>query len=73
MERLSITLRYLVTGNTFEDLKFISAIAPHTIGKVVIETYEAIISYLHEYIKVKSFLSKMTALYSLTIFIIYLP
>ena len=27
-ECLSIRLRYLATGNTFEDLKFISAIAP---------------------------------------------
>ncbi|XP_037794516.1 uncharacterized protein LOC119589929 [Penaeus monodon] len=50
-ERLSITLRYLTTGNTFEDLKFVSAIAPQTIGKIVIETCEAIISCLHEYIK----------------------
>ncbi|GFO43143.1 ankyrin repeat domain-containing protein 27 [Plakobranchus ocellatus] len=50
-ERLSITLRYLATGNTFEDLKFVSAIAPQTIGKIVIETCEAIISCLHDYIK----------------------
>ncbi|GFN94113.1 hypothetical protein PoB_002061900 [Plakobranchus ocellatus] len=39
-ERLSITLRYLATGNTFEDLKFASAIAPQTIGKIVIETFK---------------------------------
>lgn len=59
-ERLSITLRYLATGNTFEELKFVSAIAPQTISKIVIETCEAIISCLHEYIKVRlSFLSNM--------------
>jgi len=55
MERLSITLRYLATGNTFEDLKFISAIAPQTIGKLVIETCEAIINCLSGYIKVIRF------------------
>jgi hypothetical protein len=27
-QRLSITLHYLATGNTFEDLKFTSAISP---------------------------------------------
>ena len=27
-QRLSITLRYLATGNTFEDLKFTSALSP---------------------------------------------
>ena len=52
-DRLSITLRFLTTGNTFEDLKFVSAIAPQTIGKIVIETCEVIISCLHEYIYVK--------------------
>ncbi|KAK3764954.1 hypothetical protein RRG08_045756 [Elysia crispata] len=36
-ERFSITLRYLATGNTLKDLKFISAIAQQTIGKIVIE------------------------------------
>lgn len=50
--RLSITLRYLATGNTFEDLKFISAISPQSIGKIVIETCEALIYCLRNYIKV---------------------
>lgn len=51
-QRLSITLRYLATGNTFEDLKFISAISPQSIGKIVIETCEALIYCLRNYIKV---------------------
>jgi hypothetical protein len=51
-QRLSITLRYLATGNTFEDLKFISAISPQSIGKTVIETCEALIYCLRNYIKV---------------------
>jgi hypothetical protein len=37
--RLSITLRYLATGNNFEDLKFTSAISPRSIGIIVMETY----------------------------------
>lgn len=42
-ERLSITLRYLASGNSFEDLKFLTATSPQAIGKIVIETCEAII------------------------------
>ena len=38
LERLSVTLRYLATGNTFEDLKFLCAISPQTIGRIVVET-----------------------------------
>ncbi|XP_071056018.1 putative nuclease HARBI1 [Onthophagus taurus] len=49
--RLSTTLRYLAGGATYEDLKFLTAIAPQTIGKIVIETCEAIISTLKEYIQ----------------------
>jgi hypothetical protein len=37
-QRLSITLRYLATGNTFEDLKFTSAISPQSIDIIVMET-----------------------------------
>lgn len=50
--RLSITLCYLATENTFENLKFISAISPQSIGKIVIDTCEAIIYCLRNYIKV---------------------
>ena len=42
-ERLSITLRYLASGNSFEDLKFLTATSPQAIGRLVIETCEAII------------------------------
>ena len=38
LERLSVTLRYLATGNTFEDLKFLCAISAQTIGRIVVET-----------------------------------
>ncbi|RUM45877.1 MAG: hypothetical protein DSY80_02855 [Desulfocapsa sp.] len=50
-ERLSVTLRYLATGNSFEDLKFSSAVSP---GKIVIETCEALITCLGPYIKVST-------------------
>lgn len=51
-QRLSITLRYLATGNTLEDLKFHSAIAPQTISLIITETCDAIIHVLKEFIKV---------------------
>ncbi|KAI8124595.1 hypothetical protein CVS40_5130, partial [Lucilia cuprina] len=35
----------------FTDLKFLTAISPGTIAKIVIETYEKIITNLKEYIK----------------------
>jgi len=59
-QRLSITLRYLATGNTFEDLKFISAISPQSIGKIVIETCEALIYCLRNYIKVSYIFCRQT-------------
>lgn len=55
-QRLSITLRYLATGNTFEDLKFGCAVSPQAIGKIVIETCEALIKVLDNYIKVRIYL-----------------
>lgn len=51
-QRLSITLRFLATGNTFADLKFISAISEQSIGIIVNETCEAIIEVLKDQIKV---------------------
>ncbi|XP_036325422.1 putative nuclease HARBI1 [Rhagoletis pomonella] len=50
--RLSATLRYLATGQKFEDLKFLTAISPRSLGRIVIETCEAIISCLSNYIRV---------------------
>jgi hypothetical protein len=52
-QRLSITLRYLATGNTFEGLKFTSAMSPQSIGASVMETCAAIIHNLKDYIKVR--------------------
>ncbi|XP_054747281.1 putative nuclease HARBI1 [Anastrepha obliqua] len=50
--RLSSTLRYLATGEKFEDLKFLTVISPRSLGVIVIETCEAIISCLSNAIKV---------------------
>jgi hypothetical protein len=36
---LSITLCYLATGNAFEDLKFINAVSPQSVGIIVPENY----------------------------------
>ncbi|XP_067633699.1 putative nuclease HARBI1 [Eurosta solidaginis] len=50
--RLSATLRYLATGEKYEDLKFLTAISPKSLGLIVLETCEAIISCLSNAIRV---------------------
>lgn len=50
---LSITLRYLATGNILEDLKFYSAISPQSLSLVIMETCNAIIQVLRHIIKVR--------------------
>nr|CAD7200619.1 unnamed protein product [Timema douglasi] len=50
-ERLAVTLRYLATGNSFEDLKFSSYIAATTIREIVEETCDALCVCLKDYIK----------------------
>ena len=52
-QRLSIVLRYLATGNNFEDLKFTIAISPQSIDIIVMETCTALIHSLKDYIKVR--------------------
>ena len=51
-QRLSITLRFLATGNTFEDLKYTSAVSPQSISNIVMETCTSLISSLKDYIQV---------------------
>ncbi|KAL4718671.1 hypothetical protein ACJJTC_008640, partial [Scirpophaga incertulas] len=50
-QRLSITLRYLATGNTLEDLKFHSAISPQSLTLIIMETCEAIVHGLKKLVK----------------------
>ncbi|XP_046417437.1 uncharacterized protein LOC124178244 [Neodiprion fabricii] len=45
-DRLTVTLRYLATGNTFQDLSYSTRIAANTISKVIDETLRAIVEVL---------------------------
>ena len=46
--RLLATLRYLATGNSFQDLTFSTRIAPNTLSQIIPETLQAIIKVLEE-------------------------
>lgn len=47
-DRLSATLRYIATGNTFQDLSYSTRIAPNTLSQIVYSTCLAIIKVLEE-------------------------
>ena len=52
-ERLSVTLRFLATGRSYEDLKFSAAISPQALGVIIPETCAAIYEVLKkDYLKV---------------------
>ncbi|KAJ8880739.1 hypothetical protein PR048_017209 [Dryococelus australis] len=50
-ERLMVTLRYLASGRTLEDLKFSCRIAPQTLEKIIPYNCEAIFKTLRNYRK----------------------
>lgn len=50
-QRLSITLRYPATGNTLEDFKFHSAISPQSLSLIIMETRDAIIHILKDFLR----------------------
>lgn len=54
--KLNATLRYLATGNSFQDLMFSTRIASNSLSQIIPETLQAIITVLEE--KVISFPSK---------------
>ena len=57
-ERLTVTLRYLATGRSLNDLKFSAIIAPNTLSLIIPETCDAIYKVLHkDYFKVRKFMS----------------
>jgi hypothetical protein len=58
-DRLSLTLRYLTTGNLFEDLKFTARVSPQLMGDLIPETCAAIIHVLKDYMKVRKALSSL--------------
>lgn len=52
-ERLIVTLRYLATGRSLEDLKFSAVISPQALGKIIPETCSCIYKALRKkYLKV---------------------
>lgn len=52
-ERLAVTLRYLATGRSYEDLKFSAIISPQALSKIIPETCWVIYKKLkNEYLKV---------------------
>jgi hypothetical protein len=61
-QRLSCTLRFLATGANFEELKFITTISPQSIGRIVVETCEAITLVLKNNIRVSNFYHTLTEL-----------
>lgn len=52
-ERLTVTLRYLATGRSYEDLKYSAAISVQSLGQIIPETCAAIYTVLKkQYLKV---------------------
>ena len=52
-ERLAVTLRFLATGRSYEDIKFSTMISPQSLGAIIPETCDAIYTVLKdEYLKV---------------------
>jgi hypothetical protein len=51
---IAATLRFLATGRSFEDLKFVTIISLHALGKIIPETCKAIYEALkHDHLKVR--------------------
>lgn len=53
-ERLTATLRFLVSGQSYEDLKFSTIISPQLMSTMIPETCWAIYKSLKHYIKVRN-------------------
>ncbi|KAJ8965637.1 hypothetical protein NQ314_003987 [Rhamnusium bicolor] len=53
-ERLTVTLRFLATGRSYEDLKFSTRISPQALSYIIPETCNAIHDVLQSYIKVSN-------------------
>jgi hypothetical protein len=66
-ERLAVTIRFLATGRSYEDLKFSAIISPQALGKIIPGTCKAIYSVLkNEYMKVNCLLYLITMNISIT-------
>lgn len=53
-EKLAVTLRYLVMGRSFEDLKYSALMGPRTISYPIVGTCEALICVFKDYMKVST-------------------
>lgn len=59
-ERLTVTLRYLATGNSYEDLKFRTGISPQSLSQIIPETCMAIYEALQkDYLQVSEIMEKI--------------
>ncbi len=52
MERLLITLRFLASGESYEDLSFLARVSPQAISYIVIDVCRALIGYLGNLVQV---------------------
>ena len=52
-ERFTATLRFLVAGRSYKDLKFSTILSPQALGKIIPETCRAVYRVLKEYYKVR--------------------
>jgi hypothetical protein len=61
-EKLTVTLRYLATGNSYQELKFSTAISPQLLSTIVPETRAAVCEELAgKYTKViSSFITSLS-------------
>lgn len=51
-ERFVLTLRFLASGDSYEDLSFVSRISPQAISYIIMDVCQALIGYLANFIKV---------------------
>lgn len=61
-KRLAFTLKYLTIRRTFKDFKYTAVIASTTINQIVVETCEAIITVLKDYIQANKIILKKETL-----------
>lgn len=52
-DRLAVTLRYLITGDSYRSLSYLFKVSKQSILQIVPEVCEALMSGLSEYVKVR--------------------
>lgn len=52
-ERLTVTLRFLATGDSYSSLQYLFRISKSTISRIIPEVCDALIESLREYVKVR--------------------